>query len=193
LFDDSKNEGEKKAWNEVDDLCCPIEDKEAVHEDETMTHAVNIELLEVPAQQETISYPPILISDKDLHGDKEDEEDEFSNDSNPACYDTDSDTIDNIDEFIHVGRCRWDIVGYELDPIYDTENRFQMLPLQLSQHITFDQWQQGDEIFTCNFQKTKDDLVPDSPDDLRSYLEFFYDEYFEARLNSASKNILKHT
>jgi hypothetical protein len=42
LFLDSENEGEKKALNEVDGPCCAIKDKEAVHEDETMTHAENI-------------------------------------------------------------------------------------------------------------------------------------------------------
>jgi hypothetical protein len=107
-----------------------------------------------------VSYPPILVFDDALPCDEKEEEDEFSNVSNPACYDTDSDTVDNIDEFIHVGRRRWDIVGYDLDPIYDTESHFQLLPLQLSQQITSDQWQQGDEVFTCTFQKTKDDLVP---------------------------------
>jgi hypothetical protein len=25
--------------------------------------------------------------------------------------------VDNIDEFIHVGRRRWDVVGYDLDPV----------------------------------------------------------------------------
>jgi hypothetical protein len=79
--------------------------------------------------------------------------------SNPACYDTDTDIAD-FDEFIHVGRRRWDVVGYDLDPIYDTESHLQLLPLQLSQQITNDQWQQGDEVFTCSFQNTKDDLVP---------------------------------
>jgi hypothetical protein len=56
--------------------------------------------------------------------------------------------VDNIDEFIHVGRRRWDVVGYDMDPIYDIESHFQVLPLQLSQEVTLDQWQQGDEIFT---------------------------------------------
>jgi hypothetical protein len=51
-----------------------------------------------------------------------------------------------------------------------------LLPLQLSQQITSEQWQQGDEVFTCTFQKTKDDLVPLSSDCFQSYLEFF-DEY----------------
>jgi hypothetical protein len=183
LFLDSENEGEKKTLNEVDGPCCAIKDEETVHEDETMTHAENIELLEVPAQQETVSYPPILVFDNALPCDEKEEEDDFSNVSNPACYDTDSDTADNIDEFIHVGRRRWDIVGYNLDPIYDTESHFQSFPLQLSRQITPNQWQQGDEIFTCTFQKTKDDLVPNSPDDFQSYLEIFY-EYPSEHLDS---------
>jgi hypothetical protein len=58
-----------------------------------------------------------------------------------------------------------------------------VFPLQLSQQITFDQWQQGDEIFTRTFQKTKDDLVPCFPDDFQSYLEIF-DEYPSEHLDS---------
>jgi hypothetical protein len=46
----------------------------------------------------------------------------------------------------------------------------------LSQQITSEQWQQGDEVFTCTFHETKDDLVPLSSDCFQSYLEFF-DEY----------------
>jgi hypothetical protein len=172
----SKDEEEMEALDEVEVPCCAIEDKEAVHEDEAMTHAENIELLEVPAQEETVSYPPILNFDDALPCDEKEEEDEFLSLTNPACYDTDSDTIDNIDEFIHVGRRRWDIVGYDLDPIYDTESHLQLLPLQLSQQITSEQWQQGDEVFTCTFQNTKDDLVPYLSDDFQSYLEMF-DEY----------------
>jgi hypothetical protein len=52
------------------------------------------------------------------------------------------------------------------------------LPLQLPQQISFDQWQQGDEVFTCSFQNTKDDPVPCLLDDFQSYLEMF-DEYAE--------------
>jgi hypothetical protein len=185
LFLDSENEGEMKALNEMDIPCCTIEDKEAIHEDETITHAENAKVLEAPAREETVSCPPPLVFDDALLYDEgnEEEENEFSNVSNPACYDTDSDIVDNIDEFIHVGRRRWDIVGYDLDPIYDTESHFQVLPLQLSQQITFDQWQQGDEIFTRTFQKTKDDLVPCFPDDFQSYLEIF-DEYPSEHLDS---------
>jgi hypothetical protein len=52
------------------------------------------------------------------------------------------------------------------------------LPLQLSQRITYDQWQQGDEVFACSLQNTKDDLAPCLSDDFQSYLEMF-DEYAE--------------
>jgi hypothetical protein len=141
-----------------------------------MTHAENIELLEVPAQEETVSYPPILDFDDALPCDEE-EGDEFSNLANPACYDIDTDIAD-FDEFIHVGRRRWNTFGYDIDPIYDTESHLQLLPLQLSQQFTNDQWQQGDEVFTCSFQNTKDDLVPCSSDNFQSYLEMF-DEYAE--------------
>jgi hypothetical protein len=157
------------------------DEMEAVYEDEETTHAENIELLKVPAQEETMSYPPILKFDDALPSDEK-EEDEFLSLTNPACYDTDSDTVDNIDEFIHVGRRRWDVVGYDLDPIYDTENHLQLLPLQLSQQLTCDQWQQGDEVFTCSFQNTKDDPVPYLSDDFQSYLEMF-DEYPTEHLN----------
>jgi hypothetical protein len=93
----------------------------------------------------------------------------------PPCYDTDTDIAD-FDEFIHVGRRRWNTFGYDTDPIYDTESHLQLFPLQLSQQFTNDQWQQGDEVFTCSFQSTKDDLVPLSSDVCQSYLEMF-DEY----------------
>jgi hypothetical protein len=169
----SKDEEEMEASDEVEVPCCAIEDKKAVHEDEEMTHAENTELLEVPAQEETVSYPPILNFDDALPCDEKEEEDKFLSLTKPACYDTDRNIVDNIDEFIHVGRRRWDIVGYDLDPIYDTESHLQLFPLQLSQQITSEQWQQGDEVFTCTFQKTKDDLVPLSSDCFQSYLDFF--------------------
>jgi hypothetical protein len=72
----SKDEEEMEALDEVEVPCCAIEDKEAVHEDEETTHAENIKLLEVPAQEETVSYPPILNFDDALPCDEK-EEDEF--------------------------------------------------------------------------------------------------------------------
>jgi hypothetical protein len=161
---DSKEEGEMEASDEM----------ETVHGDEETTHAENTRVLEIPAQEETVSYPPLINFDDALPCNEKEEEDESSN---PACYDTDTDIAD-LDEFIHVGRRRWDVIGHDLDPIYDTESHLQLLPLQLSQQITYDQWQQGDEVFTCSFQNTKDDLVPCFSDDFQSYLEMF-DEYTE--------------
>jgi hypothetical protein len=112
-----ENEGETKALNKMDIPCCAIEDKEAIHEDETITHAENSRVLEAPAQEEIVSCPPPLVFYDALLYDEGNEEEEngFSNVSNPACYDIDSGIVDNIDEFIHVWRRRWDVVGYNLD------------------------------------------------------------------------------
>jgi hypothetical protein len=92
----------------------------------------------------------------------------------PPCYDTDTD-IAHFDEFIHVGRCRWDAVSYDMDPIYDIKSHLRVLPLQLSQQA-LDQWQQGDEIFTGSPLTPKVDRIQYLLDDFRSYLEAF-DEY----------------
>jgi hypothetical protein len=164
---DSKEEEEMEASDKIEVPCRAIEDEET-------THAENTRVLEVPAQEETVSYPPLIIFDDALPCNEKEEEEESSK---PACYDTDTDIAD-LDEFIHVGRRRWDVIGYDLDPIYDTESHLQLFPLQLSQQITYDQWQQGDEVFACSFQNTKDDLVPCFSDDFQSYLEMF-DEYAE--------------
>jgi hypothetical protein len=101
----------------------------------------------------------------------------------PSCYDKGND-IANIDEFIHVGKCKWDVIGYDGDPIYDIEGDFQMLPLQLSYEITtnFDIWQQGDNVVADDFQAPKGDLALCSHDDFWSYLEDF-DEYSSEHLN----------
>jgi hypothetical protein len=138
VFHDSENEGEMEALNKMNIPCCTIKDKEAVHEDEKITHAENTKVLETPAQKETVSCPPPQDFDASLlydGGDKE-EINVSLNFSKPTCYDTDSDIVDNIDEFICVGRRRWDIVGYDMDPIYDIESHFQVLPLELSQQIS---------------------------------------------------------
>jgi hypothetical protein len=121
-----------EALDEVDVPHCAIKDKEAIHDDETITHAENTKAIEAPAQEETVSYPPILVFDDALPCDEKEEEDEFSNLANPACYDTDTDTIDNIDEFIHVGRRRWDIVGYDTDPIYDMKESSSVVALAIT-------------------------------------------------------------
>jgi hypothetical protein len=49
---------------------------------------------------------------------------------NPSCYDKGSDMVDNIDDFIHVGRRKWDVIISNENPIYDMEGYLQMFPLQ---------------------------------------------------------------
>jgi hypothetical protein len=133
------------------------------------------QVLEAPAQEEKVSYPPFQDFDNCLLYDlgKEEEMGEILNVSNPPCYDTNTDIV-NFDEFIHVGRRRWDAVGYDMDPIYDIKSHLQVLPLQLSQQA-LEQWQQGDEIFTDAPQTPKDDLMLCFPNNFRSYLENFDD------------------
>jgi hypothetical protein len=59
LSHDSENEGEMKSPKEVDLPCCTIEDEGVVPEDEIVTHAKNTKVLEAPAQEETVSCPPL--------------------------------------------------------------------------------------------------------------------------------------
>jgi hypothetical protein len=128
----------------------------------------------------TISYYPFKDFDDALFYDLESEEvlEEPLDALNPSCYDKGSDMVNNIDEFIHVGRCKWDVIGSDEDHIYDMEGYLRMLPLQQSYDLpnNFDIWQQDDDIITKVFQAPKDDPVQYSPDDFRSYLEDF-DEY----------------
>jgi hypothetical protein len=105
-----------------------------------------------------------------------------------------NDIVDNIDKFIHVGRRKWDVIGYDGDPVYDIEDHFQMFPLQLSYRVTTnsDIWQQGNDIV---IDISKADLVLCSPDNFWSYLEafdeysfehldLFYEEYYQPPLYS---------
>ena len=55
---------------------------------------------------------------------------------NPPCYDKVDDYVDNIDEFIHAIKRKWDVIGYDGDPIYDIVDHFQKLHLQLSYEVT---------------------------------------------------------
>jgi hypothetical protein len=168
LFHDSESDGEMESPNEEHLPCCTTKDK-------TVMHAKDAQVLEAPAQEEKVSYPPLQDSGNCLLYDlrKEEEMGELLNDFNPPCYDTDTDIAD-FDEFIHVGRRRWDAVGYDMDPIYDIRSHLQVFPLQLSQRA-LDQWQQGDEFFTDAPQTPKDDLMLCFPNDFRSYLEDFDD------------------
>jgi hypothetical protein len=108
----------------------------------------------------TVSYFPFQESDDALFYDLKSEEvlGEPLDVLNTPCYDKFDDYVDNIDEFIHVEKCKWDVIGYDGDPIYDIEGHFQKFPLQLSYEVTnsFDIWKQGDDMITNFFQTPKD-------------------------------------
>jgi hypothetical protein len=134
LFHDSESDGEMESSNEEHLPCCTTKEEGATHEDKTVMHVEDTQVLEAPAQEEKVSYPPLQDSGNCLLYDLEREEEmgELLNVSNPPCYDTDIDIAD-FDEFIHFGRRRWDAVGYDMDPIYDIKSHLPVLPLELSQ------------------------------------------------------------
>jgi hypothetical protein len=130
-----------------------------------------------------VSYSPFQYFDDALFYDLEGEEvlQDPLDALNPSCYDKGSDMVDNIDEFIHVGRRKWDVIGSDEDPIYDMEGYIQMFPLQQSYDVpnNFEVWQQDDDIIVEVFQEPKDEPMQCSPDDFQSYLEDFDDYSFE--------------
>jgi hypothetical protein len=187
VFDDTLfcdlEEEESESLDEIDPPYYEVEDVEASHEDETMMHALPFnELREAPAQEEvnTVSYFLFQDFDDALFYDLESKKvsEEPLDVLSPSCYDKGDYYVDNIDEFIHVRKRKWDVIGYDGDPIYNLEVHLQKFPLQLSYEDTnnFDIWQQGDDVITNIFQTPKDDLVICSLDDFWSYLDDF-DEY----------------
>jgi hypothetical protein len=172
LFYDSENEEGTELLDEPDPLCLKDEDVEG-----DLSSDDDIQILEALDQEglSEVHCSPFQVLNGYLPYDAKSEK--VLDVLTPPCYDTDTDIAD-FDEFIHVGRRRWDAIGYDTDPIYDTKDHFRTLPLQLPQQISFDQWQKGDEVFTCSIQNTKDDLLSLSSDVCQSYLEMF-DEYAE--------------
>jgi hypothetical protein len=118
-----------------------------------------------------VSYFPFQIFNDSLSYDVESKE--VLDVLTPSCYDENEDLVDNIDEFIHVGKRKWDMIGYDGDPIYDIEGDSQKLPLHSPHEVTnnFDIWQPKPDLI----QTPKDDLMLCSPNDFRSYLEDFDD------------------
>ena len=113
-----------------------------------------IQILEASAREEVrkVNYFPFQNFNDYLSYDVESEEvlDVFT----PSCYNEDDDFVDNIEEFIHVGKCNWDVIGYDGDPIYKIEGHVQKLPLPLSHEATnkFDIWQQEHDMITNFFR-----------------------------------------
>jgi hypothetical protein len=125
----------------------------------------DIQVLEAPAQEEVnkVSYFPFQIFNDSLSYDVKSEE--VLDFLNPSCYDENDGFVDNINEFIHVGKRKWDVIGYNGDPIYDSEGHFQI-------NKKFSIWQQEHDMIV---QTPKDDLILCSPNNFRSYLEDFDD------------------
>jgi hypothetical protein len=157
-----------------------------------MMHVVSfnevLKVLEAPAQEEIniVSYLPLQDFDDALFYDLEREEvlEDPLNALTPSCYDEKNNLVSNIDEFIHVGRHKWDVIGYHGDPIYGIEDRFQNFHLPLSHEVTnkLDIWKPGHDMFIDLFQTPKDNLVLYSPNDFQSYLEYF-DDYSSKHLD----------
>jgi hypothetical protein len=154
-----------------------------------------------PTQEEknVISYTAFQVFDVDAFHERESEDvlEERLDALDSSCYNNIDDVIDNFDEFIHVGRRKWDVIFHDGDPIYDIEGHFKLFPLQQPYVITIDSdvWQHEDDMITNLFQPPKDDLVQHSHDDFQSYprgfdtyspehLDLFYEEYFKPPLCS---------
>jgi hypothetical protein len=68
----------------------------------------------------------------------------------PSCYNKSDDVIENIDEFIHVGRHKWDVICLGEDPIYNIEGHFQLFSLQQPCVVATNSrsWKQEDDMIT---------------------------------------------
>jgi hypothetical protein len=140
LFYVSEGEEERKPLDELDPPYYEAEDVRECHEDEelmlTPPFDEVIQIFDAPAQEEvnTVSCFPFQDFDDALFCDLERNTmlDEPLDALIPSCYDDGNNIVDNIDEFIHVGKRKWDVIGYDGDPIYDIEDDFQKCPLQLS-------------------------------------------------------------
>jgi hypothetical protein len=120
LFYDSKNEEEVEPLDELDPLCLETKDVEV-----DLPPNDAIQILEALAQEglsEVNCSPFHVFSDTG----------EVLDVLTPPCYDSDTDIAD-FDEFIHVGRRRWDAFKYDKDPIYDIKGHLRTFPLQLPQ------------------------------------------------------------
>jgi hypothetical protein len=184
LFYDSEGEEVKEPLEELVPSFFDEDEEMSLDDDilNPLPFGEAIQAIDAPSQQEVNmeSYFPFQYFDDALFYDLESEEvpEEPLDALNPLCYDKASDIVDNIDEFIHVGRCKLDVIGSNEYPIYDTEGYFQMFHLQLSSEVTndCDSWQQGNDIVT---DISKGALVLFSSYDFRSYLEYFYEYSLE--------------
>jgi hypothetical protein len=180
LFYDSEGKEESETLDGIDPMYCEAEDVRVSHEDEALMLNLPfdevIQSFDAPAHEEvnTVSCFPFQDFDDALFCDLESKEvlEDPLDALSPSSYDEGNDMVNNIDEFIHVGRHKWDVIGYDGHPIYDIGDHFQKFHLHLSYQVTNNSniWQQEDDIVTNIFQTPKDDLVLFFQDDFQSYL-----------------------
>jgi hypothetical protein len=173
--------------------------KEAPHEEKDLVFYPPFdEVIQTPVppvhnENNMVSYTPFQDFDDALYYDSESEDmlEEPLDALNPSCYDKGNDVIDDIDEFIHVGRRKWDVICPSGDPIYNIEGHFQLFPLKQPYQIVIDSeaWQHEIDMITNLFQPHKNDLLYHYHDDFWSYprgvdtysfehLDLFYEENF---------------
>jgi hypothetical protein len=94
-----------------------------------------IQVFDTPAQQEvnTVSYFPLQDFEDALFCDLESEEqlEEPLDVLIPSCYGKSNGMVDNIYEFIHFGKHKWDVIGYDGDPIYEFKGSLNALRINL--------------------------------------------------------------
>jgi hypothetical protein len=128
------------------------------HEDKTMVSSpplhevIQASIPPTHGEKSMVIYTHFQDLDDALFCDSESEDvlEEPSDGLNPSCYDNDDDVIDNIDEFIHVGICKWDVIYHDGYPIYDVEGCFQLLHLQQAYAVATNSyvWQHEDDVIT---------------------------------------------
>jgi hypothetical protein len=122
-----------------------------------------------------VSYTPFQIFDIASFHDSRNQEvlEEPLDALYPSCYNRGDDVIENIDEFIHVERHKWNVICSirNGDPIYDIEGHFQLFPLEQPCMIDNDLniWKHEDDMITYLFRSPKDELLNHSHDDPWSY------------------------
>jgi len=111
--------------DELDPPYYEAEDVRVSHEDEALMFSPPfdevIQIFEAPTQEEvnTVSCFPFQAFDDVLFCDLESKEvlEEPLNALIPSCYDEGNAMVYNIEDFIHVGKRKWDVIGYDGDPI----------------------------------------------------------------------------
>jgi hypothetical protein len=130
-----------------------------------------------------VSYTPFQFFDVDSFHEWEHEDvlGEPLDALGPSCYNKCDDVIDNIDEFTHVARCKWDVIFPNGYLVYNIECHFQFFPLQQPYVIVVDleSWQHEDDMIRYLFQPPKDDLLQHSHEEFWSYPRGFDTFSFE--------------